>query len=432
MHLPQEMIDQVLDSHDRYRLERLLAGRVYLATDLFTGEVVALKLLRRSSGHQENRAFVYEMALHYAIGNHWVVAVKDFGITKTGCFFYTMEYVEGTTLTQLLNTLTPDRALSIFRHICQALVPAHQGVILSHWHLGTLPVAVPHQKLHPDHVLITEADRVTVLNFGFISEVDSNSDTPESSQNTLVTTLGGEFHYIAPEQLEKAEGDTRSDIYVLGMLLYEMLSGTNPYGVQVQNGLPWVMAHATTAPVPLRQRSGCQNLPPKLEQIVHQCLEKEPSKRYPNVVALLTDLEQIPSLEVVLITDENPTQPHIFDGGSRIIAEPDGTQTVTLSAVPQDKTTLSVPLEEASTLLDQRPLTEYQTELGDAFTIGEPYGNYSTFLEGTPPSKPPLILISITLAIVVSLGIFAGVVLWQRQKLEPKPPPARPPIDRSI
>ncbi len=411
-----DLLERLVDTHDRYRIEQPLAGRVYLARDLFTGELVALKLLRRATADPENVAFAYEMALYQAIGNDHVVMIKDFGQTKTRAFFYTMEYLEGTTLTATMaTTISPDRAVGITKQICRALAKAHQGIVLPYWNLGDLPVVVPHGKLHPDHVLVMPGDWVKVLNFGFISEVAPLTPTDGTAPSTLITSMGGELHYIAPEQLEKLEADTRSDVYVIGLMLYEMLSGTNPYGIQVQNGLPWVMAHSTTAPIPLTQRSGCANFPPELEQITRKCLAKDARQRYQNALDLLTDLEQIP-----------PLTPR--DETSQVITEADGTKTVTLHRqTTADATT--VPDRGYPTQGDE---ATQLTTLEDRFRMATNYHNYSTFLEPNRKKKRDIpLLLSITTGIVVSLLAFAGYVLWQRRSPAPKPQPPEP-IDRSI
>ncbi len=437
MNYPHNLLEGLVDSQERYRIERHLAGRVYLALDLFKAELVALKLLRRVACAPENSAFVFEMALHHAIGNDHVVTVKDFGLLKRGDFFYTMEYIEGKTLQEEMGNITPDRALSIIKQICQGLQKAHQGVMPEPWRLGDLPVIIPHGKLHPDHVLLLPGDWVKLLNFGLISEGDGQNSAEQSSTNTLVTSIGGELHYIAPEQLEKVEGDTRSDVYVLGMLFYEMLTGTNPYGIQTHNGLPWVMAHATMPPVPLTQRTGCHHFPPELEQITLKCLNKDPALRYSNALELLTDLEAVADLTAE--REDSPTDPHIFEPTSLIISEPDGTQTIALTVQPSpDETSPSVPLQEALTVPDRSPqsilptMTENVTELGDTFTIAENFNNYSTFLEpNAKQRKLPLFLIGITLAVVVNLSIFTAFVLWNRNSSPPQDQKTEP-IDRSI
>jgi serine/threonine-protein kinase len=437
MNYSQNLLEGLVDSQDRYRIERHLAGRVYLALDLFKAELVALKLLRRVACAPENSAFVFEMALHHAIGNDHVVTVKDFGLLKSGDFFYTMEYIEGKTLREEMGNITPDRALSIIKQICQGLQKAHQGVMPGPWRLGDLPVIIPHGKLHPDHILLLPGDWVKLLNFGLISEEDGKNSSEKSSISTLVTSIGGELHYIAPEQLEKVEGDTRSDVYVLGMLFYEMLTGTNPYGIQTYNGLPWVMAHATMPPVPLTQRTGCHHFPAGLEHITLKCLSKDPAQRYGNALELLSDLEAVHDLTAE--REDSPTQPHIFEPTSLIIPEPDGTQTIALTVQPSpDETSPSVPLQEALTVPDRSPqsilptVAENVTELGDAFTIAESFNNYSTFIEPDAKQKKiPLLLIGITLAVVVNLSIFTAFVLWKRNSSPPQDRQPQP-IDRSI
>ncbi|MFN3360955.1 MAG: serine/threonine protein kinase [Pseudanabaenaceae cyanobacterium] len=416
---------ELLDTDNRYQLLQPLGGRVYLALDLWRGDRVAVKLLHRCP--QDNPDFTYEMALYAAIANDYIAAIQDYGTTKTGHYFYAMEYVEGQTLAKLAATLSPDRALTLIKQVCLALQTAHRGVNLPHW--GNAIVVLPHQKLHPEHIIVTADDRVKVLNFGFIREGER-----EESQ-TLVTAVEGEWHYVAPEQVEKQESTPRSDVYVLGLILYEILSGTNPYNVEVQNGLPWRMAHTTTAPVPLRQRSGCHHFPPELEEVVGRCLAKSPRERYPEAGELWQALQVIGSLQ----RQENDQDTQVLDPHSLITAKPDASATVSLSPGAGAGDMFTPGKDDAPTVYAPRgdnPTAWFDPQdaatVVDSFTTPNTYSNYRTFWETTPKRQNFLpVLLTITAATVLGVSIFAGIIIWQRQRpSQPSPPPE--PIDRSI
>jgi eukaryotic-like serine/threonine-protein kinase len=287
-------IGRTVGDRNRYRINDRLGGGgmgdVFLAVDTLLGQDVAIKLLKERlvSTADLRRRFEREVLLCAAIKSDNVVQVKDYGVTTDGYPFYVMEYLKGQTLGQLLRQekrLSRARSAYIMHQICAGLQLAHEGVIM--WHDGnadTERVQVIHRDLKPENIFLVSTslgELVKILDFG-IAKIASN--------HLAATNTGlfmGTFQYASPEQLEvRKDLNERADIYNLGVILYEMLSGTDPFGCsdrQDVNGLCWVRAHISEQPKPLRSQPGCEQLPEALEAVVMRCLQKSPRDRFASV-----------------------------------------------------------------------------------------------------------------------------------------------------
>ncbi len=299
---------RLVGKQQRYRLDKLLGGGgmgdVYLAMDLTLGKQVALKVLKAtlSDNSDLRKRFDREVAVSAALGSEHIVQVLDHGVMQEGYPFYVMEYLKGESLGQRVRRekrLSPEQMVRIMVQVCEGLSLAHNGITL--WREdATYPehIRVIHRDLKPDNIfLIPHAllgDWVKILDFGI-----AKIYTEEMSHTTL-TNVGsflGTCRYAAPEQWRGDEViDGRTDIYALGVLIYQILSGTDPFGLHSEtrsiNATSWLTAHAFTEPQPLRDLPDCQGLPPTLEQVVLRCLAKEPEDRYPNVETLALALKQ--------------------------------------------------------------------------------------------------------------------------------------------
>ncbi|MBE9180638.1 protein kinase [Oculatella sp. LEGE 06141] len=297
-----------LGDQQRYRLDRRLGsgavGDVFLAMDVRLGRRVAIKVLKGALAKSKEllARFEREVALSVALESEHIVQVIDYGVATGGFPFYVMEYLQGQTLSQLLSRtgrLSIERTVTIANQLCAGLKVAHEGVTL--WKEEATvseQVKVIHRDLKPANIFVVNTalgELVKILDFGIAKKLHT---TGQAEQTNLTQAFLGTFRYAAPEQLKNAWNiDERADIYSLGMILYQMLSGTEPFGIEAKTSsqleMSWAMAHASVEPTPLRQQPYCQSLPPELEAVVMRCLCKRSIDRFASVVELGQALKAI-------------------------------------------------------------------------------------------------------------------------------------------
>ena len=294
---PTDWIGHLIGDRQRYRLEKRLGeggmADVFLAMDTLLGQQVALKLLKSTlvgSGELRKR-FEREVGVCAALKSDHIVQVTDYGVTPVGHPFYVMEYLPGQTLGQLMRRhdqqISVEQTVSIISQVCEGLRLAHAGVTL--WRDGATAsqhVKVIHRDLKPDNIFLVpkaQGTWVKILDFG-IAKIRK-----DSAENTNLTSMFiGTFHYAAPEQfgVEK-DLDERADIYSLGVILYEMLSKTDPFGlglnINLISEISWALAHTSKTPVPLLDQPGARHLSLELEAVVMRCLQKLPEQRFASV-----------------------------------------------------------------------------------------------------------------------------------------------------
>ncbi|MEH2195701.1 MAG: protein kinase [Nostoc sp.] len=295
-------IGRFVGDNERYRLDKRLGGGgmgdVFLATDTRVGQQVALKLLKDTlvASQEMRKRFEREVAVCAALQSDHIVKISDCGFTPEGFPFYVMEYLRGQTLRQLLlreKRLSVERAVKIMAQVCKGLQLAHQGVTLQRdGTKSTEHIQVVHRDLKPDNIFLVPTDLgewVKVLDFG-VAKIRS-----ESSENANITnitsTFIGTFRYAPPEQIQSDKNlDARGDIYSLGIILYEMLSAADPFGISIKGShvseASWVLAHAYEPPKPLRSQPGCEHFSVQLESVVMKCLHKNPANRFATVEEL--------------------------------------------------------------------------------------------------------------------------------------------------
>ena len=259
----------------RYRIVRRLGeggmGEVYLAHDGELDRDVALKLIHTDLAESPAimERFKREIQLSSRITHKNVLRVYDLGEAQ-GVKFLTMQYVEGEDLASLMRREGPlptNRIVDIFRQMCHGLVAAHeQGVI--------------HRDLKPQNIMIEKSGRVSVTDFGLA----------KTFQQTTLTDAGkivGTPHYMSPEQVRGLPIDQRSDIFALGIILYEMLTGTVPFGGS--SAYEIMIARVNSRPRPATEFN--PNIPPYLLRIVERCLETDTNLRYGSAEEILRDLD---------------------------------------------------------------------------------------------------------------------------------------------
>jgi serine/threonine protein kinase len=258
-------------------------GVVYRAQQLTTRRTVALKVLLRGAfaTSRQRLRFEREIDLVAGLSHPNIVTVYDSGRTADGRHWFAMEYVDGEALDRFVaaRRLPLRELLRLFGSICGAVTHAHQrGVI--------------HRDLKPANVLVDREGSPRVVDFGLAKALG-----PVMSQEQATVTVEGGFlgtlAYAAPEQTrgDHGEVDVRSDVYSLGVILYEMLAGDYPY--PVTGHLSDVLdAIANVPPRPLRGwHGGPYRLDGELETIVLKALAKEPQRRYQSAEALRRDVE---------------------------------------------------------------------------------------------------------------------------------------------
>jgi serine/threonine-protein kinase len=262
----------------RYRLiQRLGTGgmsSVYLARHVLIDRLMAIKTLRRdlASDPVQRDRFIREARAVNRINHENIVEISDFRETEDGLLYLVMEYVPGDSLLKAMGEgpFPPLRALDIAEQAAGALARAHQmGVI--------------HRDLKPENLLLVQrrdrADFVKLLDFGIAKLMDQPSLT---GSQQIFGTPG----YIAPEYIQSANIDGRSDLYSLGVILYEMVTGALPFDYEYPGDL--LIKHVTEPPIrPSLRRPG---LPQPIEELVLRCLEKSPDKRFRDAFHFLEEL----------------------------------------------------------------------------------------------------------------------------------------------
>lgn len=278
-----ELIGRVFN--DRFKVLSLLArggmGRVYKAEQTPLGRAVALKVLDpRHAGEDDDPQFQQRFFLEASVASKLhhpnTVTVFDYGRTSDGIYFIAMELVDGRSIAQELRavkTMESARVIQIALQIARSLREAHR-------------LDVIHRDLKPGNVLLTrhgdEDDFVKVLDFGLVKALDKEGE----EELTKAGLFMGSPKYMSPEQIRGEEIDGRSDVYSLGVMMYQMLAGRVPF--DRDTAVKVLMAHMQE-PVPSLPRS---DVPPALEQLTMRCLEKNPNNRPASMDEVIVLLKQ--------------------------------------------------------------------------------------------------------------------------------------------
>ncbi len=289
---------------NRYRLQFLLGqggmSKVYQASDTkFEERVVAVKLMTNYSAVSERHSlkrFMAEVKAISRLKHPNIIQILDFGVTPDeapfyGLPFYVMEYFAGQTLQNLLSktkSLPQDSILNIISQVCAGLKQAHQKGIV-------------HRDLKPDNIFLVAGgglrEIVKILDFGIAKNISAEADN--QTQLTQQGSFIGTYRYASPEQCRGLVSiDQRTDIYSLGIILYETISGHNPYNLSgdfITSQADWIASHIRVPPKPLKQQPGCENLDDELESTIMKCLAKSPQNRFSDLEELQEAIANISS-----------------------------------------------------------------------------------------------------------------------------------------
>jgi eukaryotic-like serine/threonine-protein kinase len=261
---------------DHYAIDNLVArsdmAAIYRATDELTGNPVAIKI-----PHHEMETdpvfferFHREQEIGEKLDHPGVMKVYPSGHHSQ--VYMVMEWVDGRSLRQIMNEqkkFPPERAVKIVLHIAAAVDYIHgHGVI--------------HRDLKPENIMVTANDHIKLIDFGVAASVGARRLTFGNFSRTMGTP-----DYISPEQVKGKRGDARSDIYALGVMLYEMLTGKVPF--TGPNPFAVMNDRLLNNPVPPRELD--PNISPQLQEIVYRAMERDPAKRYPSAREFALDLE---------------------------------------------------------------------------------------------------------------------------------------------
>ncbi len=269
------------------RLGEGLAGEVYRALDKETNQTVALKVLASHAVSNERtyRRFLNEIRALKRLKNPHIVELYGWGRTADQRPFIAMELVEGRTLRDLLlfgGALPIVPALRIARQITRSLVEAHKNEIV-------------HRDLKPENIVLEEDDSggivVKVLDFGLSKVKDTIRDKSHGPALTGETTRLGSPGYMSPEQVSTRPADERSDLYSLGVVMFEMFTGHFPFDLESKETL--FNDHLYCDPPPFDTWLDPDQVPDAVEELVRSLLSKQPAGRPNSAARLLTLLNQL-------------------------------------------------------------------------------------------------------------------------------------------
>ena len=305
-HQQDPWLGQVLGEPGRYRLESLLGqggmGKVYKALDLqdlggsYPYRALKIMSVDGAVATESQRRFAREMKACLHIHDQRIVQALDFGIaalTLAGIPqelpYLVMELISGPTLFQVLQESSPltwERALDLGVQIAQALHVIHQGVMID-----GRPVQFIHRDLKPSNLFVVQqqgVEQIKLADFGLVKLIGDLTQ----SKLTRTGAFAGSPAYASPEQCQGSRTiDARTDQYSLGCILYQMLMGTNLFGItQRGNPIVWIQAHIDSQPRPF---DPTLQIPEEVERLVMRCLEKDPDHRFATIADLIDALMRV-------------------------------------------------------------------------------------------------------------------------------------------
>jgi serine/threonine-protein kinase len=381
----------VLDA--KYRLDSMIAeggmGSVYKATHVMLGKTVAIKLIKSAivTSPEIVRRFQREARAATALNHPNIVSVYDLGQTADGTLYIAMEFIDGPSLKSVIQAgrgIPAPRTIAILRQVASALAVAHRANII-------------HRDLKPQNIMLAKghdgAEQAKLVDFGIAKTFE------EGTELTMAGHALGTPYYMSPEQIEGKPVDARSDLYALGIILYEMLVGEVPFADQ---STPAVLVKQ------LKERPAAPSIknpsvPPMLEAIALRCLEKDPALRFQSVDEFATALGEASAS--LANSEATPTLPM----RARSATPPQAADDATLpraAAVPRPS-----PMASAAPAAEASAMAAAKADKGTRPTVA-----------GIPPPVPVRAQSKNSMApLIVILLLFGGLAVgtyfwWARQQ----------------
>lgn len=340
-------IGKIVDS--RYEILSLVGvggmANVYKAIDKQTGRQVAVKFLKEEFFENEElvRRFKNESKAISVLNHDSIIKVVDFNITDSEKYLV-MEYIDGVTLKEFMDNrgkLTWEDTLVFANIILSALSHAHEN-------------GVVHRDLKPQNIMLTRDGRLKIMDFGI-------ARLATASQRTVTDKAIGSVHYISPEQVRGQSTDGRSDIYSIGIMMYEMITGKLPFQSETAVSVALQQLSQTAQPI----SEIVSDVPKGLEQIIMKAIEKDPEKRYQSAAEMRKDIKKVrENPEIVFETAEDAEQ----------------TRTVVIDAAQKAK-----PVGKVKAKKGRQMLLPVMAGLAAAFLISAVVSVYFIFkLSGNP------------------------------------------------
>jgi len=248
-------------------------GKVYKALDAEVDEKIALKLIKPEIAADKKTIERFRNELKFArkIRHKNVCQMYDLG-TAEGAYFITMEYIAGEDLKKLIRKmgfLSPGQAISIAKQVCDGLVEAHK-------------LGVVHRDLKPQNIMVDEGGDARIMDFGVARSIEGKSITGAG-------VMIGTPDYMSPEQVDGKDIDRRSDLYSLGVILYEMVTGQTPF----EGDTPFTIGVKHKSEMPKNPKELNAQIPDNLSRVILRCLEKDKENRYQSASEMRSELNNI-------------------------------------------------------------------------------------------------------------------------------------------
>ena len=364
---------------DRYEIiAKVGAGGmsdVYKAKDHILGRFVAIKVLKQEYSEDRNFVTKFRIEAQSAAGLEHpnIVNIYDVG-NADDLYFIVMEYVEGITLKTYIEKkgqLSFKEAESIAIQVARGIEAAHNKNII-------------HRDIKPQNIIISTEGKVKVTDFGIAKA---------ASTNTISSDVMGSVHYVSPEQARNGFVDARSDIYSLGIVMYEMITGRVPFdgdttvSVAIQHLQEELTAPSVYAP----------NVPISCEKIILKCTQKNQDRRYQNIADLLTDLRKsISNPDLDFVEDV----PLVDNGKTKVISEEDIRQIKDQSSVKESEPEMPV---EKKLPLPEKVRIPKQEEMDEALEEEDEEDDEEGFIN--PKLDKGITILGIVMAIVILIVI---------------------------